>query len=329
MDSIKVSVIVPVYNGESFLKKNLIVLCRQTLKEIEFIFVNDASTDGSAEILTDLKKAYGDKVTVINSDKNNGPGGARNLGIKQARGKYIAFMDQDDYVLEEMYEEMYEEAVSGDYDIVGCGYYNKKDEKYLSPCRIKGSIGIKEKIRLCNDILYIWNKLFKKELIESMSMLFRSNVVNDDVDFCIEAYLRAKSVSYIDKLFYYYSYDRDTLSRPKKSNLNRYLKQTYDLFWAVDKRINALDMAGYKREICYNFAMLYARSMLLALFSKEDFSYEDYFIFDKTVSMLIPDYYNEKGRYDELRFALFNYIEADKEKSYKRLVDFKKKITGK
>ena len=83
---IKVSVIVPVYNSEKTLERTIKSLLNQTLKDMEFIFVNDGSNDNSLEILN----KYKDKITIIDQE-NNGPGGARNSGIKKANGEYIGF----------------------------------------------------------------------------------------------------------------------------------------------------------------------------------------------------------------------------------------------
>ena len=110
MGKIKVSVIVPVYNVEKYLDKCLDSLGRQTLKDIEIIVVNDESPDNSQKIIDKYSKKY----STIHGykKKNGGVSDARNFGIKEAKGEYIAFVDGDDYVSIDMYEKMYEDDIN-------------------------------------------------------------------------------------------------------------------------------------------------------------------------------------------------------------------------
>lgn len=101
----KVSVILPVYNTEKYLDKCLISIKKQTLKSIEFIVIDDGSTDKSYEIIQ--KYAKNDKRFRIFHQKNKGVGKTRNFGIKKAKGKYIGFIDSDDYVSSNYFEELY------------------------------------------------------------------------------------------------------------------------------------------------------------------------------------------------------------------------------
>ena len=104
---IKVSVIVPVYNVESYLEECLESLVNQTLKDIEIICINDASTDNSLQILKEYKKKYSKLIQIIDLKKNVGLGYARNNGLDKAQGEYIAFVDSDDYVDVTMCEKTY------------------------------------------------------------------------------------------------------------------------------------------------------------------------------------------------------------------------------
>ena len=188
----KVSVIVPVYNGGKILEKSLLILSKQTLQDIEFICVNDASTDNSLNILKAFKEVFPDKFVVIDSPENRGPGGARNLGLQYAKGEYIGFVDHDDYVHEDMFKQMYKEAKYGDYDIVKCGFFDKGDGEISKLYNIKGKIDSYEKFYyfIC-DSFYVWNKIYKKTLISEMSMHFREKTNQEDTDFLLEAVMRA------------------------------------------------------------------------------------------------------------------------------------------
>ena len=105
----KVSVIVPVYNAEKYLEKCLNSLVEQTLEEIEIIIINDGSTDSSQKIIEKYAEKYGQKI-ITRTKKNEGQAIARNLGIELCSGKYIGFVDADDYVCNDMFQLMYDEA---------------------------------------------------------------------------------------------------------------------------------------------------------------------------------------------------------------------------
>lgn len=119
----QVSVVVPIYNVEQYLKRCLDSLVHQTLNDIEFILVDDCSTDSSPLIADEYSKRS-DKFKVIHKTRNEGLGKARNTGIEQASGEYIAFLDGDDYVEKETYKICYENARKEDVDTLIFGYFN-------------------------------------------------------------------------------------------------------------------------------------------------------------------------------------------------------------
>lgn len=106
---VKVSIIVPVYNVEKYLKKCLNSLVNQTLDDIEIIVVNDESPDNSQRIIDEFEKKYPSKIKTI-TKKNGGQGSARNEGLKVATGEYIGYVDSDDYISNTMFEKMYNTA---------------------------------------------------------------------------------------------------------------------------------------------------------------------------------------------------------------------------
>ena len=115
------SVIVPVYNMamDGNLEYCISSLVRQTLQSMEIIAVDDASTDDSLKILREFEKKYPGRVKAVASPENRRQGGARNLGLQEAQGRYIGFMDADDWVVEDLYERMVELAKRTGADVVG------------------------------------------------------------------------------------------------------------------------------------------------------------------------------------------------------------------
>ena len=124
----KVSIIVPVYNVEKYIEKCLNSLVNQTLEDIEIILVNDGSTDKSQTIIEQYQKKYPDVIKAY-STKNGGAAKARNYALEHVTGEYIGFVDSDDYISEEMYEKLYNQAKKENADIVCCNYYRVKMEK--------------------------------------------------------------------------------------------------------------------------------------------------------------------------------------------------------
>ncbi len=179
----KVSVIVPVYNVQEYLPKCIESLLNQTLKEIQLILVNDASTDDSFEIMRAYKERYPDRITIVNLLVNQRQGGARNEGIKVAQGDWIGFVDSDDYVEETTFEKLYSLAVQTNADNVICGHNIVDTEG-----GILSSVTLSEKtmqLHNCDltnadrDYLIgaylgggVWNRLWKKQIILNSEVVF-------------------------------------------------------------------------------------------------------------------------------------------------------------
>ena len=122
----KVSIIVPVYNVEKYLAKCLDSLVNQTLEDVEIIVVDDGSRDNSKQIIDEFQTKYPDKIKSFVKE-NGGLSDARNFGLDRANGEYIGFVDSDDYVTAEMFEEMYSLAQKYDAEMVICNL-QKVDE---------------------------------------------------------------------------------------------------------------------------------------------------------------------------------------------------------
>ena len=150
----------PVYNSEPTLVDSLSSLVNQTLSDMELILVNDCSTDGSFNILSDCESQFSDKVLLINLDENHGAGGARNIGLSYASGDYIGFMDSDDIATPDMFEKMYTKAISGNYDIVDCGYYNEATETAIvhASDELTGTLNGYKRSKLIASGGYLGNK---------------------------------------------------------------------------------------------------------------------------------------------------------------------------
>ena len=164
-----VSILVPVYGVEDYIERCSRSLFEQTYKNIEYIFVNDSTKDNSIDILCDIIKQYPqikDKIKIINHERNIGLSGARITALKHSSGKYISWVDSDDYVEPDMIERMVKKVVETGADIVTCNtivHYNGYEDKLITPQDIDSMemvlLMLQKKIPVS-----VWARLIKKEL---------------------------------------------------------------------------------------------------------------------------------------------------------------------
>ena len=211
----KVSVIVPVYNSEKYLVHCLTYLVNQTLDEVEIILVDDCSTDSSMEILRECKRQFPEKIVLIQSDRNRGPGGARNLGIQAAKGEYIGFVDNDDQVEPTMYEQLYKKAKERDYDIVDCGFFLSKQKKAILTTKeeIEGLLDVTSKKQLMLTKGYMWSKIYKRTLFLDNHLKLLENTPFDDGSFLFYIFKYAHSIAVVKKVLYFYREQDGSYSR--------------------------------------------------------------------------------------------------------------------
>lgn len=202
---VKVSVIVPAYNAEPYLDKCLESLVTQTLKDIEIIIINDGSSDKTATIIEKYKKKY-KQIIFINNKKNMGIGKSRNLGIEKASGKYIGFLDSDDYVAKETYENYYNFCEKNKLELACSDYYKVFPEKieYFKTNTFSIS-NIKKDPFLINKIDYgPCNKLFLRENIEKYQIRFEEHIKYEDMPFVAKALFHAQKVGHLETAYYFY-----------------------------------------------------------------------------------------------------------------------------
>lgn len=192
----KVSVIVPVYNTEKYLRKCLDSLMFQTLQEIEVIAVNDGSTDGSRAILEEYKEKYPDKMVVVHKE-NGGQATARNLALGMFRGEYLGFLDSDDFVQKEMFEKMYRTAKEQDADYVACGYtditYENGQEIVLQEY-VASKVAKQTKDMFFGALASPFLHLYKREILEESNVRFTEGYIYEDTAFYLNL------IPYIKKL---------------------------------------------------------------------------------------------------------------------------------
>jgi glycosyltransferase involved in cell wall biosynthesis len=217
-----VSVVIPVYNAEKYVEKCIESLVQQTLISTEYIFVNDGSTDESLKVL-ELYQKQDSRIKVVNQ-LNQGVSAARNAGLHIATGNYIGFVDADDYVAKDMFQKLYETAITSNTDIVASNF-NVEQEGVWSQsksCFPTENVFDKEYIQneICSfiiqkdDLNSCCTKIFKRNLIELNSILFPVGVTHaEDAMFVLNAFTKAEKVIFIDYSGYYYREVQGSASR--------------------------------------------------------------------------------------------------------------------
>lgn len=190
----KVSFIVPIYNSSKYLVNCLDSLVNQTLNNIEIILINDGSSDDSINIIKRYSKKYSN---IIYFDrKNEGIGSSRNFGIEKSSGKYIAFVDSDDYISVNFAKSMYNFCEENNLDMAVCDYYKVEDgKKTIEEIFDFGITNIKKDRKLILNINYSpWNKLYKREMIIKNNIHFSTNLKYEDMPFIFKAIICSKKI---------------------------------------------------------------------------------------------------------------------------------------
>jgi glycosyltransferase involved in cell wall biosynthesis len=207
---IKISIIVPVYNVEKYLHRCLDSLVAQTLDEIEIITIDDASPDQSFSILQQYKESYPDKIKVIRSKENLRQGGAKNLGIRSAKGQFIGFVDSDDWVHPTMFEKLLKKAESTGSDIVDCNYFEawevndiKREVISNYPEQI-GNLNFKKKKELILHGGRMVTKIFKKSLFLNNDLFFPKHLFYEDNEIMPLLWMYSQKLAKVDEALYYY-----------------------------------------------------------------------------------------------------------------------------
>lgn len=230
--SLKVSYIVPVYNVEKYVKACIDSILSQTIKDYEVIVINDGSTDSSLEI---LNREYGNDGRVhIISQKNQGQGVCRNLGVDIANGEYVQFVDSDDTLESNMTEQLLAEAEKNNADITICAYnnintYQKKTYTRKLRANFSDLNGIGEIILLMEKEQLSkspWNKLYRRDFIKDVKQLPISP--GQDVEFNFRLYAKTPRLAYVDvPLYNFYSRGSSSITHSYRKQLAQSQKMVY------------------------------------------------------------------------------------------------------
>lgn len=225
-NQIKISIILPVYNAEKYLTKCINSITEQTIPGIELVAINDCSNDNSKNILNKFKEEL-PYLTVIEQPFNKGAGAARNLAITLAKGKYITFIDSDDWFDDGYLEKLYSEAVRSNAEIVFSNlmmaegehsheHKQSKDilKKYCAQPRLTN---LPNEFRLTAP----WMKLFLREFVINNNLKFMEGIKlgAEDISFSWIAYLITRNISFVEDAYYFYNHVPDSIDRKVSENI--------------------------------------------------------------------------------------------------------------
>lgn len=254
-DSYLVSIIIPFYNAEKTIGSTLESVCKQTYKNIEVIAVNDGSSDGSLEVLEKYNKQCN---IIVISQKNSGVSVARNVGIENAKGKYITFVDSDDVIEEHMIEKLVDRIRCGSANLAVCGikmsYCSENKVKNIDIIPDIGYVNSKEQFdktfgELFDLKIYLspWGKIYDTSIIKKSNIRFNPKIsIGEDMLFNY-AYLRNgyRSVFVREPLYIYKIWNKNSLTKDYKSD------RIKNNFFLLRESIAFLDELNIRNESAY------------------------------------------------------------------------------
>lgn len=243
----KVSVIVPIYNVEKYLEKCINSLLSQTLEDIQIILVNDGSKDNSGNIAKEYEKNNKDRVIYVEKE-NGGLSDARNYGLKYATGDFIAFLDSDDYIEKNAYEEMYNKAIEENADYVECDFI----WEFPNKIRVDKQYPYKNKKEMFSFVRVVaWNKLIKRQLITDNNLEFPKGLRYEDIEFTYKLIPFVNKFAYVDKPFIHYVQREGSIANVQN-------ERTAEIFTVLDNVIEFYKKNNiyeeYRDELEYNYA---------------------------------------------------------------------------
>lgn len=240
MEKNKISVIVSVYNTEKYLERCLESLLSQTYQNMELILIEDGSSDNSKEILKKYEKNK--KCHVIYNEKNKGLAYSRNVGMKEATGDYLGFIDSDDYVEKEYYACLMNAIINDKADVAICDFnlvFEKENHEMIQKCFEKEF----NLLNILNNglVASACNKLFKTEAIRQYD--FPVDKLNEDIAVIIPTLINAKKIAYANDCKYNY------VQREKSIQNSKFNEKRFDIFSCVDLTLTRIKNCNNYEEV--------------------------------------------------------------------------------
>ena len=284
----KVTVIIPVYNSEKYISKCLDSILNQSYDDYEILIVNDGSKDNSKRIVDEYKGKYPEKIIFYNQE-NKGVSITRNESIKKANGKYVMFVDNDDY-LDSDYIEKYVNAIEeADYDIA-IGGYRRITEKN----KILQQVKLKDEEWSKLIVMAPWAKIYNKQFLIDNNITFLKNNLGEDVYFNLKAMFLCKNIKIIDYIGYNWFFNTASVSNTIQKNITEL--QVYELLNNCYEELKESKLMEKNYEILKTYFTRYI--IWLLYFSTKGLDkktiYNEYDKLFKWLEQKFPDYKKNK-----------------------------------
>ena len=257
---VKISVVIPIYNSEEYLRKCLDSIIYQTYENLEIICVNDGSTDGSAEILKEYENK--DKRIKVYTKENTGLSDTRNHGLDKAEGDYVSFIDSDDWVSLTLFDDFVKilNQLNQNIDIYNFNAYAIKENENkiftdvffnIRDIRNHESVytihTLKDFKRPFSGNFGVYNKIYGTDFLKSNNIWFPSRLIFEDQAFYTECFIKAKSIIVNDKPYYAY------IKRTKANIMGNLSNKTFDILKIIDIIDKTIKGSEYYEYLKYAF----------------------------------------------------------------------------
>lgn len=257
MNNSLISIIVPVFNSEPYLNKTISSLLNQSYSNIEILLIDDGSTDNSLNICKEFAKK--DSRIVVIHNENSGVAKTRNIGLENAKGAFISFVDSDDYIEKEMFEKLYNIHLESNSDITMCSIVREDQNGKAFEKIIYQNQTINQKEIIKNTITdnirdYLWNKLYKKEIFDGVD--FPNGKIYEDVLTLYRLYSKANHLTSTDQILYHYVNRENSIvnssnGKKAKTLYNAYTKKLTDIESSYPEFLNICRYQRIIHEINY------------------------------------------------------------------------------
>ncbi len=247
----RLSIVVPVYNVETYLAKCLDSLIMHDPENYEIIIVNDGSTDGSGALAESYRLRYPSLITVITTE-NQGLGAARDTGLERASGEFVLFVDSDDYLAPGAVEEILSHLGDG-FDL--CIFDSVsvtpdgRELNYVSGCRHKGPLSLSEYPGLLLEIPNAWNKIYRRSFFLEQDIRFPSRVWFEDLRTVLKLYYYADRIDHVPRAWYRYLIRPGSITNTKNAGRNLEIIDAVDDLLAFYRSVGCYDQ--YRDELEY------------------------------------------------------------------------------
>ncbi len=223
MKEVKLSIIVPVHNNEKYIGRCMDSILCQNISSMEIIVIDDCSTDNSINIVNTYKAKY-DIIIVLKTDRQSGPGHTRNIGLQNAKGEYVGFVDSDDWIDIDMYRVLIENIEMHKSNIAICGmkteYGSTFSSAYRYIYRYANKINNNQALRMLSKSIdtgaaispILGNKIFRNDFIQNLNLRFPINSYNEDDYFTFIALLHTPDIVVVPSVFYHYYQRCDSIT---------------------------------------------------------------------------------------------------------------------